>query len=447
MKRILSSFAMAFALVALSCQAIVPSDVPSFVCSGSSLDACPAGNFCKGAGCAPCETSDICDGYDNDCNGKIDDGRLSDNDSDGYTSCGKNVDGRIVEVDCDDNDPSVHPGAGTSEVCDGKDNNCDGKVDDVCPAGQVCSPSVGGCVDIKCDPANPSTCDTKEICDEATQQCLTPGSKVLGDPCQSPVECESSTYCGDGSRASISSRVCVKNCCKSEDCPVGFVCWDQSNTGARLCTKGSLVGASITGVKSGGQTCSIGGDCRSGRCSAGRCIDVCCSDSNCNAGTLCRTAKISEGMTSACVYPPTVSAAKLEVCAKDGEPSATKTCRSGTCGLSGTEGTWACFEGCCSSAKCGFQGNLPVVCANVPVLGAIDAYIPSCAYTLPTTARLVTGAPCTDSVQCRGGKCIATHDGKAKYCSDICCTDNDCPSPLKCRPSLSETPIFRCQKD
>ncbi len=74
---------------------------------------------------------EICtDGRDNNCNGLTDmadpycKSQCPDKDKDGYygkTNCG-------TAVDCNDQDAGVHPGA--VEICDdGKDNDCDGKID------------------------------------------------------------------------------------------------------------------------------------------------------------------------------------------------------------------------------------------------------------------------------------------------------------------------------
>lgn len=59
-----------------------------------------------------------CDGYDNDCDGVVDNVELADEDGDGYFGC----------EDCDDHRASVYPGA--EEVCDGHDNDCNGQIDE-----------------------------------------------------------------------------------------------------------------------------------------------------------------------------------------------------------------------------------------------------------------------------------------------------------------------------
>src|SRR4030067_2732981 len=50
-----------------------------------------------------------------------------DNDADGYGNPGDASCPRGSATDCDDTDPKVYPGA--TKICDGKDNNCDGKLD------------------------------------------------------------------------------------------------------------------------------------------------------------------------------------------------------------------------------------------------------------------------------------------------------------------------------
>jgi hypothetical protein len=83
---------------------------------------------------------EICDGKDNDCDGSIDEDApvsmwFMDADGDGYgneaeplESCAP-PEGYIDNPgDCDDTDPSIYPGA--TEICDDKDNNCNGMIDE-----------------------------------------------------------------------------------------------------------------------------------------------------------------------------------------------------------------------------------------------------------------------------------------------------------------------------
>jgi len=83
--------------------------------------------------------SEICDGTDNDCNGAIDENVkitfYRDADGDGFgdganlaQSCSAPLGYVSNYTDCNDNDNSVYPGA--TEICDGKDNDCNGTIDE-----------------------------------------------------------------------------------------------------------------------------------------------------------------------------------------------------------------------------------------------------------------------------------------------------------------------------
>ncbi len=85
------------------------------------------------------EAAEICDGRDNDCDGQIDEGAgamwYRDADGDEYgnfnisiQACSRPSGYVSNNTDCNDGDAGVHPGA--SEFCDGKDNNCDGQIDE-----------------------------------------------------------------------------------------------------------------------------------------------------------------------------------------------------------------------------------------------------------------------------------------------------------------------------
>ncbi len=80
---------------------------------------------------------ELCDGFDNNCNQKVDEGFVN-TDGDGEADCIDNDDdndGDPDVVDCHPTDPAINHDA--KEVCDGQDNNCNSLVDE---------PGAGGCI-------------------------------------------------------------------------------------------------------------------------------------------------------------------------------------------------------------------------------------------------------------------------------------------------------------
>lgn len=175
--------------------------------------------------------AETCDGKDNDCNDQVDDGvtvqTYPDLDQDGYgdataaplLSCP--TPGRVTNnQDCDDGDADVHPGA--TEVCDGKDNDCVGGVDDGAATPPLWYPDADADGDGNTDtslgvssctqPAGTSATHTDcndgdpevsglvvgESCDGKDNDCngSTDEGFPVGNPCDGPDEsdCESAVY-------------------------------------------------------------------------------------------------------------------------------------------------------------------------------------------------------------------------------------------------------------
>ena len=103
------------------------------------------------------DAPEICDGADNNCNGRLGDPEQIDEDNDGVPRC----------FDCDDTLPDVQ--AMAPEICDGIDNDCDGVIppEELLDEDGDGDPSCSDCDDL--DPERNR--DAEEICDGVDTNC------------------------------------------------------------------------------------------------------------------------------------------------------------------------------------------------------------------------------------------------------------------------------------
>ncbi len=222
-------------------------------CATGELSACDAGT--------PAE--EICDDLDNDCDQFMDEG--CNDDGDGFCDwemqtigqpaiCGSGGD------DCDDDDPDTFPGA--TELCDGKDNSCDGLIDEGhCDDGNpctddICNPTLPEGDPDKCSyVANTLPCDDGSECttgDQCFEKSCTGAQKVcddgnsctddLCDPLQ-PGGCytvnNSSVCTDDGNPCTFD--LCKNGACQHEPAS-GIPCDDENPcTEGDVCTSGQCV--------------------------------------------------------------------------------------------------------------------------------------------------------------------------------------------------------------
>jgi hypothetical protein len=125
-------------------------------CDGDDSDLCKNGTWtCKANGnsveCTnenPVDIIEICDGIDNDCDNQVDEESSSncinyykDVDGDGYgldnfvkCLCSPDIEGKYTALnkgDCNDSDQEINPGK--TELCNGKDDNCNTGIDETWP--------------------------------------------------------------------------------------------------------------------------------------------------------------------------------------------------------------------------------------------------------------------------------------------------------------------------
>ena len=126
-----------------ACDGVAKAQALQTTCSKTNaLGTCTGTRVCGADGLSECSAPDAmleeCNGLDDDCDGEVDED-TGDLDLDGIADCldpDKDGDGFQAGPDCDDLDVTVHPEA--TEKCNGKDDDCNGTVDDLGTPG--CTP-------------------------------------------------------------------------------------------------------------------------------------------------------------------------------------------------------------------------------------------------------------------------------------------------------------------
>jgi hypothetical protein len=295
---------------------------------GSNVGECKQGlSVCTG-GKIVCSsvgpTAEVCDGKDNDCNGSVDDGVIPPDTScnpDGIPA-GQGIQGECKPGTfvCRGSDGwRCQGGVGpTPEICDGKDNDCDGKIDNnaTCPAGYVCIN--GGCVPTCQEGGEQYPCPADRFCKNGA--CLI--KECVLHPCPSGQICQYDGSCFDPCSKCTVGQTCdhgVCTDCYSTGCPAGQACiarqckvnpcLDKTCPSGQFCSAGSCV-PGCTGV-----VCDAGLTCSKGTCVKPACLSTCDAESFCNAATgacigkpcasiSCRVGKVCVNATGQCADNP-----------------------------------------------------------------------------------------------------------------------------------------------
>lgn len=321
-----------------------------------------------------------------------------------------------------------------------------GSAASVCPSGMTCSAS-GTCVSGEggIDPVEASDEDVavEDVRDAGKDADAPTGPFDIGAKCRVDGDCKS-RLCGTSTiltpTITVSTGpICTTPCCTSVDCTAGNVCFN-GGTGGSYCVPAALASRKppAAGGKSGGSTCTVDGDCRSGFCQkldagSSRCFDTCCSASECGGGT-CRLKTVSApGPTHdiwTCALPETgATKAPGDQCTGNTE------CASDTC--IGFGASQICRPPCSNSASCKLISGFS---AGHCLYGASGSDFFKFCFSGTTGSDSPAGTACTDDSTCQSDYC----DGELKKCLNVCAKDSDCASNESCRPSAANTPYLRC---
>ena len=339
-----------------------------------------------------------------------------------------------------------------TEVCNGSDDNCDGKTDegfcfdgnpcsdDVCTADGICThpdnvlPCDDGnacskgdtCAAGQCSPGTGSGCDddlvcTKDSCDAVAGACV---NTLLTGGCEDGNACTLGDLCDSGNCVSGQPLACDdKNPCTNDSCDPKVGCLNLAN--AATCSDGDACttgDACALGSCKGGaaKDCSDGSDCTLDLCKDGQCtqlpVEATCSDDNaCTEADLCKN--------GTCI-------GKNKDC-KDNNPCTDDTCAAGACVNKLVPDKTVCDDSnaCTLGDICDHDGlcvGLDKNCddSNPCTLDKCQVTDGQCQHEPTQGQPCDDGNACTLGDACLNGNCAS---GGPKVCSDgNPCTNDSC---------------------
>ncbi|MBM4343583.1 MAG: hypothetical protein FJ100_09430 [Deltaproteobacteria bacterium] len=299
------------------------------------------------------------------------------------------------------------------EVCNGKDDDCDGLTDEpiagktLCDDGKPCTTDVcdpvAGCQNLSADGtacnADATFCTGPDTCKAGACEAgpkLDCDDKIACtvDTCNPLVGCQHAwtegTACDDGDGCTV-SETCKQGACSGTAKP----CDDKNPCTADVCLAGACTGTALDGAPcNDGNACTGADSCALGLCSG---ATATCDDGNACTADTCDKAK-------GCANLP-----------KD--PTA---CEDGNLCTSGDV---------CQAGTCAPGSASPCSTDNPCLLPVCSAASGACATKLrPDGAACNDGKPCTGGDACAKGLCIgkpSCDDGNA-CTADACGSDGNC---------------------
>ena len=218
---------------------------------GVSPDAAPPGEMSERCG------EEVCDGYDRDCDGRVDEGCACGPDTTCYggpastRGVGACADG---SRDCDDlgelwNDCRYWVGPGAETCDDGTDDDCDGTIDEGCAPDEPEDPDAVNCVPEICDNGVDDDCDGR-IDEGCEPGCLE--DEICGDALDNDCDGAIDEACEDECPPDV-SRACFPG-------PPQRIGVGACRAGTQHCVDGGVWGACEGAVVPGEEVCDDGVD-------------------------------------------------------------------------------------------------------------------------------------------------------------------------------------------